>query len=158
MASHRSVSKAKPTLFHKWVNENGGWGNFDMVLVEDCPCENKEQLHRRERYWIEALKPELNSRLPTRTNKEWYEDNREKVASKSKVYYQENKEVIQKRNKGWFKNHPGAAAEYTRAYRERNYDEVKEREKEWQRAYREKNKDAINARRRELRVIKANQS
>ena len=30
-------------------------GDFDIILIEDYPCDNKEQLCYRERYWIEQM-------------------------------------------------------------------------------------------------------
>ena len=29
--------------------------NYDIILLEECPCENKEQLHAKERYYIESI-------------------------------------------------------------------------------------------------------
>ena len=30
-------------------------GNYNIVLIEDFPCENKNQLYARERYWTENI-------------------------------------------------------------------------------------------------------
>ena len=68
-------------------------GNYDMILVEDYPCERKEQLIARERWYIENNEC-CNKDIPGRTQKEWYQDNKEKVIKKSKDYYQENKEKV----------------------------------------------------------------
>ena len=45
-------------------------GNVDIVLLEKFPCNTKEELHARERYWIEKLDC-VNKIIPTRTNKEY---------------------------------------------------------------------------------------
>ena len=64
---------------YKFIRENGGnWENWDMVLVEYFPCETKLELEKKEREIIEQLKPTLNKNIPTRTDKEYREDNKEK--------------------------------------------------------------------------------
>jgi len=87
-----------------------GWDNIDIVLIENYPCASKDELHRRERYWIENLKPSLNKRVPTRTMNEYYYDNRytkleyakeqRKINTEynkeyHKIYQTENKEKLQ---------------------------------------------------------------
>ena len=44
-------------------------GNVKIILIEDYPCERKEQLLARERHWIETL-PNINAQIPGRTSKE----------------------------------------------------------------------------------------
>lgn len=118
------------------------WENVDIILIEEYSCDNKDQLERRERYWIDTLNPTLNKAIPTRTNKEWYEQNkdvinekkreyREQNPDKTKEYYQKNKEDI--REKGM-------------QYRKQNKEKIKE--------HYEQNKDKINARRRERAALK----
>jgi hypothetical protein len=67
-------------------------GNCEIILIEDYPCERKEQLHSRERYWIENLENVINKCRPTRTIKEWAEDNKEHLDIYRKEYYETNKE------------------------------------------------------------------
>lgn len=44
----------------------------NMELIELYPCESKEELLKRERYWIEKhSKTKVNKQLPTRTKKEY---------------------------------------------------------------------------------------
>jgi hypothetical protein len=72
-------------------------GNYDIVLCEEFPCENKEQLHARERKWIEENEC-INNRIPARTllekheyEKKWREENREKVREIQKNYRNKKK-------------------------------------------------------------------
>src|SRR5690242_7395493 len=30
--------------------------DYDIIIIENYPCKNKEELHARERYWIEKYK------------------------------------------------------------------------------------------------------
>jgi hypothetical protein len=43
--------------------------NYDIVLIEAFPCNDKEELHKKERYFIESMKC-INKYIPTRTGKE----------------------------------------------------------------------------------------
>jgi hypothetical protein len=61
-------------------------GDVDIVLLESFPCNNKEELHKKERYYIENTMNCINRVIPTRTIKEYYIDNIEKI----KEYYKEN--------------------------------------------------------------------
>jgi len=68
-------------------------GDYDYSLVENHNCNNKQELHARERHWIENHEC-VNKVVPGRTQKEWYQENREKEIERLKVYRQENKEKI----------------------------------------------------------------
>lgn len=80
-------------------------GNYDYSLVEECPCDNKEQLHKCERWFIENNEC-INKTIPGRTkadkaqaSKNYYEANRDKEAARKKIYRENNKEEISSRNK-----------------------------------------------------------
>ena len=49
---------------YKFIRENGGWDNFDMVQIEQYNATDKHSLHARERHWIEELKANLNGHIP----------------------------------------------------------------------------------------------
>jgi len=46
------------------IRENGGWENWNMVLVEKFPCEDKYQACKREREVLEELGAKMNTRRP----------------------------------------------------------------------------------------------
>lgn len=69
-------------------------GDAVIVLVEDRPCENKEQLFARERYHIENTPNCVNKVIPGRTQAEYNEDNKEALAEKRKVYRESHNEAI----------------------------------------------------------------
>ena len=64
-----------------------------IVLVENYSCNSKEELHARERFYIENNKC-VNKSIPCRTKKEWQEDNKEEIAKKNKKRYEDNKEEL----------------------------------------------------------------
>jgi hypothetical protein len=56
---HKSKAKKKPAPVHLYFNELG-WDNVRIILIENVVCENREQLMKREQYYIDELKPKLN--------------------------------------------------------------------------------------------------
>jgi fibrillarin-like rRNA methylase len=48
--------------------------NYEIVLVEILETETKQELHQRERFYIENNDC-VNKNIPTRTKKEYYVDN-----------------------------------------------------------------------------------
>ena len=71
--------------------------DYDMVLIEAFPCLNKDELHRKEREYIESI-PCVNKFIPGRTNKESCKQyrslNRQKILEYKKQYRLANKEKI----------------------------------------------------------------
>ena len=51
-------------------------GNYEIVLIESYPCNSKDELHSREKFYIENNKC-VNKFIPNRTGKKWYEENKE---------------------------------------------------------------------------------
>ena len=47
-----------------------------MELLEDYPCDNKQQLLKKEAEYIKNNEC-VNKEIPTRTQKEWWKDNKE---------------------------------------------------------------------------------
>jgi hypothetical protein len=123
-------SKEYNYYVYQFIRENGSFDNWDVVLIEQViDCKDNENLHKRERHYIESLKAELNKKIPLRTQKEYDVDNREKKKEYRKEYNENNRYELN---------------ECQRAYRANN----NEKYNECQRAYHEKNKNKINERRR----------
>jgi len=119
---------------YQFIRENGGIENWDMIQIEEVNVNSKRELETRERYWIETLKAELNCHMPTRTQKEWYVDNKDHVIEKTKEYQKNNKEDI---------------AEYQAEYYQKNKEVIAEKYAEYHAEYREKNKEVIAEKRKE---------
>lgn len=73
-AEHKKRSKnilINNTKLYKSIFDNGGWGEFDMVVVENYnDCKNGIDACTRERYWYEKLNANLNTFIPIRTDEE----------------------------------------------------------------------------------------
>ena len=106
---------------YQFIRENGGFANFDLYELEEVRYDNKKELLKKEREWIERLKPELNKVVPTRTRKEYYEDNRDAIHAKHKQYYEDNKDTISEQRKQYRENNEDTI----RAARKRYYEDNK---------------------------------
>ena len=58
-------------------------GNYKIILVENYPCKNKEELEKKETEYI--INNEcINKKLPRRTPRQYYLDNRNKILENKK--------------------------------------------------------------------------
>jgi hypothetical protein len=115
--------------------------NYNIVLVEEFPCQNKNQLHARERYWIENTEC-VNMIIPTRTKKEWREDHKEEI----KIYLENNKEKISERWKQYYETNKEKLNEKKKEYLLKNKEKLNENKgkiKEYNKQYRLKNKEIL---------------
>ena len=46
---------------YKYIRENKGWNNFNMEIIEFYPCNSKEDLNIREKYYIDLYNAGLNT-------------------------------------------------------------------------------------------------
>ena len=77
-------------------------GDYDIILLENFNCNDKNEQKARERFYIESIDC-VNKQHPGRTKKEWYEINRERHLEKFKQYNEDNKEVIKDYKKEYYK-------------------------------------------------------
>lgn len=106
---------------YQTIKDNGGWDEWIMLKLHDFPCNEKYELNLEERRVIDLYKSKLNIKVPTRTNKEYRDENKEKLKDINKKYYDGNKDKIKK-----------------------YYDENKDKIKEINKKYRDENKEKIN--------------
>ena len=92
------------------INRN----NYQEEFVEKYTCNSKEELETRERWWIENNVC-VNKHIPHRTQKEYYEDNKEKFKQYSAEYREDNRDKLN---------------EYIKQYRKANKEELSEKQNE----------------------------
>ena len=107
---------------YKFIRENGGWENWQMILIDTKVCKNSLDAKRIEREFISQMKPRLNISIPTQTKKEYSQ------TAKSREY-----------QKNYTLNHKQEKQEYDKTYREDN----KEKKKEQGKKYREDNRHIL---------------
>ena len=84
---------------YKYMRENAGWNEWTIVKLYDYHCKNRNELELEEQRAVKEYKSTLNTRIPCRTRKEWYEANKEKLSQQAKEHRINNKEKISKQKK-----------------------------------------------------------
>lgn len=125
---HLSKAKKKPRKVHDHFNSIG-WENVSIILVEAYPCENIEVLRQRERHWIDTLGAELNRHIPSRSKKQWYEENKETLLPRMREKNQHNKEHRKEVRKAYYEKNKKAIQQAQRAYNEKNKEKKREYDK-----------------------------
>jgi predicted GIY-YIG superfamily endonuclease len=120
---------------YQYIRDNGNWDNWVMIPIEQYSCNNKKELLIRERHHIDLLRPVLNKNIPTRTMKEWCEDNKEKI----KQYNINNKEKILENAKEYYEDNKEKIKEYYQANKEKILEKAKENYKDNKKKFKEKN-------------------
>ena len=69
---HKISSTTKGSNVYQFIRDHGGFENWDVVMIEQYPCNNYMELHTREREWMERLKATLNQNNPIRFNEDKY--------------------------------------------------------------------------------------
>jgi hypothetical protein len=147
--------------------------NYEIILIESFPCSSKDELHQRERYYIETMDC-VNKNIPTRPKKEqkieyneknkekiveyrkyYRENNKEKIVEYKKQYFEENKETIMEKQIKYYEENKDTILEKGMKYRTKNAEKIqarreknKEIAKAYNKKYHEANKDKINERQR----------
>lgn len=120
------------------------YDDHDIILLEYFKCLNKEELHARERYYIESMTC-VNKIVPGRTIQQWREDNKDVIADKSKQYRNDNKEDLVKYMKQWRNDNKEIIAEKSKQYRNDN----KEYMEKYMKQYYDDNKKEIAQRKKQ---------
>ena len=132
-----SLDPERPVYKHL----NGvGWEHVEIILVENFPCTSKDELNKKERYWIEQLNPPLNRQIPTRSDKEYRDSHKEE----SRSYRERHKEELKLGLQKYREAHHEELLDKAKDYRESHSEEIKDRRKTWY----ESNKARVNERRR----------
>jgi hypothetical protein len=94
-------------------------GDVEIVLLESVNCKSKDELHKKEREYIEKFKDNIvNHVIPTRTKAEY-----------DSIYYLDNIERINERSKQYYKEHKEKKIESVAQYRENNIEKIKAHDK-----------------------------
>lgn len=119
-------------------------GDYKIELIKDYPCDSKYELVEEESKYIRENKC-INFIIPHRTQKQYIEDNKEKIAQQMKEYNEKHKKEIQDCKKKWKENNKEEIKQQMKKYYEDNKEELKEYSKD----YYEKNKKEISKKRKE---------
>jgi hypothetical protein len=130
MAKHRSDYKnglkyTSCILFKKY-----GVENCKIELIEDYPCERREQLEKREGE-IQRQRACVNKQIAGRTKKQYRQDNKAKIVEKHKIYNEKNKQQIAAKEKIYREQNKDKIAARKKIYYQNNREKILERQKEY---------------------------
>jgi len=137
-ACNNKKDKAYNLPVYRYIRDNGNWENWDFVLLEAYPCENKNQLVIRERYWFEKLGAKLNSFYPQISKEErkeymkeyrknWEEENKEQRKEYKKYHYAKNKVEIKERKKKHYEENKVEIIEKQKEYNRKKNEKISEK-------------------------------
>ena len=138
-----------------------GVENCKIFLLENYPCNSKEELHSKEGEYQKKTDC-VNKNVAGRSNKERYEDKKDIILEKQRIYSKNNKEKISERRKTEYQNNRDERLEKAKEYREREgnsekhkeyckkrYENMKEELNEKQRQYRKDNPEKVREQERQ---------
>ena len=121
--------------------------NYGIFLVENYPCNNKDELRMRERFYIENNEC-VNKCIPIRFKEEkplldkgHYERNKTERIENMKIYYMEHKQEIDEYQTAYREANKEKLREYKNQYSKK--EEVKERMREAGKRYRDKKRVSV---------------
>jgi len=154
------------------IRLNGGWDNWNMLIIEQYPCNNDIEARLKEREWYEKLNANLNSIRPLATKeehkeqqKEYTENHKEQMKEYRDEYNETHKEESKAQHKEYYETHKEEIKAQCKEYQEAHKDEVNAKRKEYreahkdevnakQKLYRETHKDEVNAKQKLYRETK----
>jgi hypothetical protein len=124
--------------------------DYKIELVEDYPCNNRQQLCKKEGEYIKANEC-VNKCVAGRTAEEYCEDNADKINTRRRIWREKNADKVNERHKKWCDENIDKVKENAKKWRADNADKKKEMDKK----YRDDNIDKINERRKQYRETNA---
>ena len=130
---------------YRFIRANGGWENWEMILIETHKCQDVLEARKIERDYKEQLEGSLNAYVPSRTqteyrnehrdkyrnyNKQYYEDNKDDILQYHKDYYEHNKERLIEEQKQTYHKNREKFSEQRKQYRKDNPEKVRELERQ----------------------------
>ena len=113
------------------------FGDAYIELLEECPCNSKMILEKREGELIRSTDC-VNRCIPGRTKKEYYEDKKDKILEQRKEYRKNNNDKIKEwrennkdKIKGYYQDNKDTIIVKTKQYKKNNKDKISKKSKEY---------------------------
>jgi hypothetical protein len=124
--------------------------DYKIELVEEYPCNNRQQLCKKEGEYIKANEC-VNKCVAGRTPEEYCEDNVDKINERRRIWREKNADKVNERDKKWRDENIDKVRENAKKWREDNAD----KKKEWDKKYQENNIDKIKERKKQYAIENA---
>ena len=109
---------------YKFIRDNGGFDEFKIEILEELSCNNKQELHTIEKNYIIQNNDLLNLKIPTRTQKQYYDENSDKIKEYQKKLRIQN---IEKYGDEYINK----KREYQREYQNNNRQKTRDYSNKW---------------------------
>lgn len=115
LGQHKAKAVACPE-FRVYKHINGEWDAVKIVLIEAFPCENKDELNKKEDEYIQK---ELNNPLCLNSKGAAFDEDRRAVqnAKWQAKHYQENKATYSAKSRAYYLAHREELIQANRDYR-----------------------------------------
>jgi hypothetical protein len=135
-SKHGTSNKEANCALWKAMKELGR-ENFYIELIENYPCNSKQELNAREGYWIrqkDTYKNGYNINIAGRTVEEWRKENRDNILTKKREYHFKNREQMLLKQREYCKNAYATdkhkVLQRCEKYRNNNRDLIRERSRQ----------------------------
>ena len=100
---------------------------FFIELIENCTCNGKDELRKKEGEYIRLLKPSFNSSIAGRTKQEYENENKDNISKRKKQYYEDHKQHIIEQHKQHYEENKESILQRNKRYYEDNNKLINER-------------------------------
>ena len=119
------------------IRANGGWDNFKMIQIGTRDNITKREAEQIEEEYRLDLKATMNrhrafasKEVVMEDRKKYYQDNKDTLDNKNRIYYENNKEKIDKWQKQYAEDNIETLTEYRKNYYENKKEKIKEKHRE----------------------------
>ena len=107
------------------VFDEYGVENCEIILIESYPCNSKDEALKKEADYIRQFEC-VNKSIPGRSEKEYRQENKDKVSKWGKTYRGKNKDKLDEKSKKYYEDNKERMKEEQRKRYELNKEKVKE--------------------------------
>jgi tRNA A22 N-methylase len=135
---HKSACKTKKSKLYVMIRGNGGWDCFNMIVIKEFPCENKQELLIEEDNMMREMKSTLNVQRAHLTDeeikeqkKQYRETHREELLISKKQYRKTHPEILKKEKKKYYEKHKEEILKKRKEYKAKHKEQIKQQNKEY---------------------------
>lgn len=125
MYCHKQRTKDKCDLkIYNFLNRIG-WDNMKYKILENIETNEVIEARKRERFFIDLMKPTLNKCLPLRTRQEYWEDNKTEIKFKRNIANLSRRKEHNEHSLNYYYNNIEKIKQQRIEYRTRNAEKIK---------------------------------
>ena len=124
LQNHKTSCNSRPTYkIYKFIN-SVGWDKVKYQILETVDEESRLQAKKRERFYIDLLKPSLNKIIPLRDGKTYFEDNKQEIYFKRNIANKGRREEQKRKSLEWYHLNKDKIKEQRNEYYKKNCNKI----------------------------------